>query len=73
MRGFYQGAAAGLLSILVSNVTDSSLTPKPEHAFLWLAIGMMYGQRTRRPAGRMGTAETSSLGSVLVREAGRGR
>ena len=49
MRGFYQGAAAGLLSILVSNVTDSSLTPKPEHAFLWFAIGMMYGQRTRRP------------------------
>jgi len=73
MRGFYQGAAAGLLSILVSNVTDSSLTPKPEHAFLWLAIGMMYGQRTRRPAGRMRTAEASSLGSVLVREAGRGR
>jgi O-antigen ligase len=50
MRGFYQGAAAGLLSILVSNVTDSSLTPRPEQAFLWLAIGMMYGQCGKRQA-----------------------
>jgi O-antigen ligase len=50
MRGFYQGAAAGLLSILVSNVTDSSLTPRPEQAFLWLAIGMMYGQCGKRRA-----------------------
>ena len=45
MRGFFQGAMAGLLSMLISNVTDSSLTPKPEQAFLWLAIGVMYGQR----------------------------
>jgi O-antigen ligase len=50
MRGFYQGAAAGLLSMLVVGLVDSSLAPKAEQAFLWLAIGMMYGQ-TRRPAG----------------------
>jgi hypothetical protein len=24
-------------------VTDGSLLPRPEQAFLWLAIGMMYG------------------------------
>jgi hypothetical protein len=41
---------AGLLSILVSSVTDGSLTPRPEQAFLWLAIGMMYGQSNKRPA-----------------------
>jgi O-antigen ligase len=50
MRGFYQGAAAALLSLLAVGVVDSSLAPKPEQAFLWLAIGMMYGQ-SRRPAG----------------------
>jgi O-antigen ligase len=47
MRGFYLGAAAGLASLLISYATDSSLTPAPEQAFLWLAIGMMYGQRAK--------------------------
>ena len=50
LRGFYLGAAAGLASLLISYVTDSSLLPKSEQIFLWLAIGMMYGQRTRAPA-----------------------
>jgi len=50
LRGFYLGAAAGLASLLLSYVTDSSLLPRPEQIFLWLAIGMMYGQRARRPA-----------------------
>lgn len=51
LRGFYQGAAAALLSMLVSNFTDSSLMPRPEQVFLWLAIGMMYGQQAK-PRGR---------------------
>jgi O-antigen ligase len=50
LRGFYLGAAAGLASLLFSYTTDSSLTPAPEQAFLWLAIGMMYGQRAKGPA-----------------------
>ena len=50
LRGFYQGAAAGLAGILVANFTDSSLTPRPEQAFLWLAIGTMYGYQARRAA-----------------------
>jgi len=45
LRGFYQGAAAGLACFLITGLTDSSLAPKSEQAFLWLAIGMMYGQR----------------------------
>jgi O-Antigen ligase len=49
LRGFYQGAAAGLLTFLVTSFTDSSLTPVPEQIFLWLAIGMMYGQRVNGP------------------------
>jgi O-antigen ligase len=50
LRGFFQGAAAGLLSMLVSDFTDSSLVPRPEQVFLWLAIGVMYGFRARRIA-----------------------
>ena len=50
LRGFHLGAAAGLAGILVANFTDSSLTPRPEQAFLWLAIGVMYGYQARRAA-----------------------
>jgi len=47
LRGFYLGSAAGLASLLLSYATDSSLTPGPEQSFLWLAIGMMYGQKEK--------------------------
>ncbi|MDP1525004.1 MAG: O-antigen ligase family protein [Rhodocyclaceae bacterium] len=55
LRGFYAGAAAGLVSFLLAGFFGSSLTPRPEQFFLWLAIGMMYGQRltsrtTKEPA-----------------------
>ena len=44
MRGFYRGAVAGLVSFLIAGISDSSLAPVPEQSFLWLAIGIMYGQ-----------------------------
>lgn len=44
-RGFYQGAAAGLLAFLITAFAGSSLLPVPEQSFLWLAIGMMYGRQ----------------------------
>jgi O-antigen ligase len=47
LRGFYAGAAAGLIALLISDIADSSLAPRPEQAFLWFAIGMMHGQRTK--------------------------
>ena len=50
LRGFYLGAVAGLAGLLIGAVTAGSLTPTPEQAFLWLAIGMMYGQRARKSA-----------------------
>jgi O-antigen ligase len=48
LRGFYQGAAAGLVSFLVAGIAGSYLTPVTEQIFLWLAVGMMYGQRARK-------------------------
>jgi len=50
LRGFYQGAAAGLASFMIAGIAGSSLTPVPEQVFLWLAIGMMYGHRAHRRA-----------------------
>lgn len=68
LRGFYRGAAAGLASFLVAGIVGSYLTPRPEQIFLWLAIGMMYGQRARkagdlrvsRPYGHAGTHAQSA-------------
>ena len=48
LKGFYEGSAAGLLAFLIAAVVDGALTPRPEQAFLWLAIGMMYGQMNRK-------------------------
>ncbi|HEX9806654.1 MAG TPA: O-antigen ligase family protein [Alteraurantiacibacter sp.] len=50
LRGFYQGAAAGLASFLIASIAGSSLTPVPAQVFLWLAIGMMQGHRAHRRA-----------------------
>jgi O-antigen ligase len=52
LRRFFEGASAGLLAFLLTGLFDSSLLPKPEHALLWLAIGMMYGQRAGKEASR---------------------
>jgi len=49
LRGFFQGAVAGLLCFLLTGFAGSSLRPMPEFTFLWLAIGMMYGMRARLP------------------------
>ncbi|HWI37907.1 MAG TPA: O-antigen ligase family protein [Burkholderiales bacterium] len=49
MRGFYQGAVAGLMCFIVTGFAGSSLRATPEFAFLWIAIGMMYGQLLRKP------------------------
>ena len=43
LQGFFEGAAAGLFAFLVAGMAGSSLTPAPEQAFLWLAVGAMYG------------------------------
>jgi len=51
LRGFFQGATAALLCLIVTGVSGGSLRPDVDFAYLWLAIGMMYGVLSRRPAG----------------------
>ncbi len=48
LRGFYGGAAAALVAFLVMATVNSFLTPRLEQIFLWLAIGLMYGERRSR-------------------------
>jgi O-antigen ligase len=52
MRGFFQGAAASLASLLIAGIADSSLAPAAEQSFIWLAAGMMYGHLARKVPGR---------------------
>ncbi|HEX7052817.1 MAG TPA: O-antigen ligase family protein [Burkholderiales bacterium] len=49
LRGFFQGAVAGLACFFITGLAGSSLRPTAEFAFLWIAIGMMYGQLARKP------------------------
>ncbi len=43
MQGFFEGAAIGLVSFLITGIAGSSLLPVPEQGYLWLAVGLMYG------------------------------
>ena len=49
MRGFFQGGLAALACFFVSGFTGSSMRPTTEFAFLWMAIGIMYGVLARKP------------------------
>jgi O-antigen ligase len=51
MRALFQGGAAALIVLAVTALTGSSLRPEVEFGYLWIAIGMMYGMRARKPAG----------------------
>jgi O-antigen ligase len=51
LRSLFEGASAGLVAFFVTCLVGSSLRPEPETAYLWIAIGLMYGLRHRRPAG----------------------
>jgi len=51
LRGLFQGATAALLCLVVTGVSGGSLRPDVDFAYLWIAIGMMYGVASRRPAG----------------------
>ena len=49
MRALFQGAAAALACFIVTGMAGSSLRPDPDFSYLWLAIGLMYGMKARKP------------------------
>jgi O-antigen ligase len=51
LRGLFQGATAALVAFFVACLTGGSLRPDSDSAYLWIAIGLMYGLLARRPAG----------------------
>jgi O-antigen ligase len=50
LRGFFQGAMAGLAAFLFTCLVGSTLMPDAATAPLWIAIGLMYGLRARKAA-----------------------
>jgi O-antigen ligase len=50
MRALFRGATAALAAYLLTCLAGSSLRPVEEAGFVWVAIGLMYGMRSRRPA-----------------------
>jgi O-antigen ligase len=49
LRGLFQGATAALVAFFVTSMVGSSLAPKAESAYVWMAIGLMHGLLARRP------------------------
>jgi O-antigen ligase len=54
LQGLFEGAAAGIVSFLIAGFAGSSLEPVMEQAFLWLAIGVLYGMKLRLKYGAKG-------------------
>jgi O-antigen ligase len=50
MRALFQGATACLCAFFLTCLVGGSLRPGAEAAYLWIAIGLMYGMLARRPA-----------------------
>jgi O-antigen ligase len=48
LRGLFQGATAALAGFFATCLVGSSLRPESESAYLWIAIGLMYGLRGRK-------------------------
>jgi O-antigen ligase len=45
LQGFFEGAAAGVLAFMAAGFAGASLAPVPAQAFMWLAVGVMFGVR----------------------------
>jgi O-antigen ligase len=72
LRGFFEGAAAGLLAFLIAGMAGSSLLPVPAQAFLWLAVGMMFGIRAKHAMAEKAEKKKAEAAAKAVMKA-RGR
>lgn len=50
VRGLFEGAAAGLAAYLVAGLAGGSLQPDATQAFLWLAVGILFGVQAKHAA-----------------------
>ena len=50
MRGLFLGASAAVLAFFVTGLVGSTLRVDSDSAFLWIALGLMYGLRGRTAA-----------------------
>jgi O-antigen ligase len=47
-QGFFEGASVALVAFAVAGFVGSSFLPVPEQSFLWLAVGLLFGIKSRR-------------------------
>lgn len=50
MRGFFLGASAGLIAMLVYGISNGHAYPAPEQIFFWVAVGLAIGYAVIVPA-----------------------
>lgn len=50
VQGLFEGAAAGLAAYLVAGLAGASLQPDATQAFLWLAVGILFGVQAKHAA-----------------------
>ena len=62
MRGVFEGAAAGLLALLIAGMAGGSLQPDATQAFLWLAFGMLLGVCAKRAAAESAARRATKKG-----------
>jgi len=47
-QGFFEGASVALIAFAVAGFVGSSFLPVPDQSFLWLAVGLLFGIKSRR-------------------------
>lgn len=60
LRGFFRGATACILLLLVQGLTDDSFTPTRTQPFLWLSYGMAIGLVARMHAVKSGHVKSAT-------------
>jgi O-antigen ligase len=70
MRGFFVGAWAGLLSMLIYGASNGHYYPAPEQVFFWVAVGLAFGYTKwlrSQPAAPVQVAEAPATGRRAFR------
>lgn len=67
MRGYFIGAGAGLIGMMVYNLTNGHYYPSPEQIFFWVSVGLAFGyNRWIKQQAAVPTAPAGGPGKALV-------